>query len=144
VKRFLGVIIAASLALPAYATCGWVKGKTPISSVATCTTGTEAASQLTATSGISLVGVGGFSVHVETASNMTAAGKLLAYLLNPETGNWLPVSDGSLDLTVAAVTGQAWSGFTVSGPYSRIAYVPSGVGGANPLKVYIVGVAFTR
>lgn len=73
-------------------------------------------------------GVSAFVVHVETAGTMTAGGVLQAYLYNPVTSNWNRVADGSLDFTVSAVARQSFTGFLVSVPYGRIAYVASGAG----------------
>lgn len=130
--------VALLLATPASASKTWAKGyRAQFSAVATCTTGTESAPSGTG-DGLSLAGIHGFAVYVETgAGAMTAGGKLLAYLFNPETGTWDPVSDGTLDLTVSAVASQAFSGFAVYGGTGRIAYVPSGVGLA--VHIYIVG-----
>jgi hypothetical protein len=138
--KLSAALLALALAVPSYATETWAKGaRGAFSAVATCTTGTgtEAAPTTSTSAGLSLAGIHGFTVHIETSGTMTAGGKLLAYLFNPETGNWTPVSDGSLDLTVSAVASQSFSGFAVYGGGGRIAYVPSGVGVAS--HIYIVG-----
>jgi hypothetical protein len=61
------------------------------------------------------------------------AGKLLAYLYNPQSTRWSRAAD--LDLTVPAANGQCFSGFYVLHKRGRIAYVPSGLGLAN--RVYL-------
>jgi hypothetical protein len=129
---------AAGKPLPNYVRA--VKGWNPTA------TGTEPApvTSTVSTDGLDLRNLQGLSFEVETCSsvctlaggNMTAGGKLNAYLWNPVTGKWLPVSDGSLDLTVAAVPGQSFSGFTVTGDYSRIAMEPNGLGTSSATYIY--------
>jgi hypothetical protein len=114
----------------------WLFGGPGSTVIATCSTGTESAPTL-ATQGISLANLAGFVVHAETAGTMTAGGLLKAYLYNAETGSWISAPD--LDLTVQALAKQSFSGFTVTAPAGRIAYVPSGVGVA--VTIYIVGTA---
>lgn len=109
-------------------------------SVATCTTGTEATPS-GATVGLDLQGVKGYAVFVEGSAAMTAGGKLLAHLYNPITSRWTPAPD--LDITVAAVQYQGFAGFAVTSDFSRVAYVPSGVGTAcaaapNQCKIYLI------
>lgn len=138
----LALGFAVGLAVPAFGSATWAKGSVlSRTSVATFTTGTESAPSGLGTEaapvGMSLSGISGFTVHVEADGTMTSGGKLLAYLYNPETAQWNPVSDGSLDLTVSAVQYQVFSGFAVFGGNSRIAYVPSGVGVG--LTIYIEG-----
>jgi hypothetical protein len=103
---------------------------------AVCTTGTEADPTLV-TEGLDLWSLTGFAVHAEAAAAMTAGGLLKAYAWNPVTARWNPVSDGSLDLIVAAVQYQAFQGLEVTSGIGRIAYVPSGVGQA--VTLYLVG-----
>jgi hypothetical protein len=140
-KRLLSQLAAAVLALfvagHAFATETWAKGtRGNASAVATCTAsnGTETAPTSTA-AGLALVGIRGFTVHIETAGTMTAGGSLLAYLFNPESGHWVRAPD--LDLTVTAVGSMSFAGFSVSGGTGRIQYVPSGVGLAS--TIYIIG-----
>ena len=142
-KLLLAALAALAVAFPVLATTTWAEIETSAFSnvrgvTATCTTGSEAAPSA-ATAGLGLRGLKGLSVTVETASggNMTAAGKLVAYVYNPTSSSWAPVSDGTLDLTVSAVPKQAFSGFSVTADYGRIAWEPSGVGTA--VTVYIVG-----
>lgn len=116
-------------------------GGKPYVSLQANNTGNDPATSPTwwALAGVSLMEMDGFNAYAETAAAMTAGGKFLAVMLNPETGSFCPVSDGSLDLTASAVTKQGWSGFSVSaGPGYLIPY-PSGVGGANPLTLYLMG-----
>ena len=140
-------VAVLAVALPVLATTTWtsvapatknarcVKGANPTA------TGTDPApvTSTVTTDGLSLRGIGSLSVLAETqgGGNMTAGGKFLAYVWNPATGKWHPVSDGSLDLTASAVPTQAWSGFTVTADYGRIAYEPSGVG--TTTNVYLCG-----
>lgn len=101
---------------------------------ATCTSGTELAPS-GATAGFDLQLATGFAVFVESAATAFTAGKLLAYLYNPISGAWSAAPD--LDLTVAAVVSQGFSGFRVPCNSGRIAFVPSGLGQA--CTVYING-----
>lgn len=87
------------------------------------------------TKGLSLLGLQGFSIHAEAAAAMTAGGKLLAYVYNPVTGRWNPAPE--MDLVVANLQYQFFTGWSVAADVGRIAYVPSGVGQA--VTVYIVG-----
>lgn len=106
---------------------------------AICTTGTEA-NALSATDGLPLYGITGFTVYAKSGSAFTAGGRLLAYMRNPVDGVWSYVADGSMDLVLAAVTSQAFAGFiVVDGHHDRIAYLPSGAGGSNPITIDIVG-----
>ena len=134
-----GLLVAAT----AMATTTWTSktgGDFP-SSTAVTTTGTEAAPTAT-TDGFSLDGLAGFTVHLESVPNGDggvlnfSAGTLLGYLYNPVSGAWNRASE--LDLTVAAgAPTAAYTGFTVSNPNGRVAWVPSGVGVA--VRVYIEG-----
>lgn len=142
-KKLTAVVatLAALAAGPVLATTTWTDVHRGMPADVHCvkgafTTTTEAA-PTAATDGFSLSDVDGLSLEAEGASTLTAGGKYIAYIYNPTTSAWAPVSDGSLDLTAAAVPKQAWSGFTVTVPYSRIAWVPSGVGVASDL--YICG-----
>lgn len=97
-------------------------------------TGTEAA-PVALIDGLELSDVLGFAVHVESGSAF-AGGTLDAYLLNEVTGNWNRSPE--LDLAVdAALSAQGFSGFEVSSPSSRIAYIPNGIAAA--LTIYING-----
>lgn len=142
-KKLISLLVVAALAVPIAvpATTTWAEitglASNARGATATCTTGTESAPSAS-TAGISLRGTKGLLISVKTASggNMTAGGKLLAYVLNPSTGAWAPVSDGSLDLTVSAVPEQAFSGFTVTADIGSIAWEPSGVGTAVTVYHY--------
>lgn len=101
------------------------------------TTGTESAPTNEDTVGIRLDGLKGVVVMVETGSAMTAGGLFLAYIRNPVSGYWERVADGSLDLTVSAVTKQGWPGLFIPVDDGRITWVPSGIGVAGTL--YLVG-----
>ena len=145
-KRTLLILLAlatVALAGTALATTTWTSkagGDFP-SATSTTTTGTEAAPTL-ATEGFSLDGLAGFTVHLESVPNGDggvmnfSAGTLLGYLYNPVSGVWNRASE--LDLVVAAGgSTAAYTGFTVSNPNGRVAWVPSGVGVA--VRVYIEG-----
>jgi hypothetical protein len=135
-KRFLALLVVLpSLAL---ATTTWTVDATVPANQATvakavCTTGSESA-PASATDGLDLWALRGFTVHAEAAGAMTAGGKLLAYSWNPVTARWNAIPD--LDLTVAAVQYQSFAGFSVAADIGRVAYVPSGVGQA--VNIYIV------
>ena len=128
----------------ALATTTWGTSSTQsYTSVATTTTGTEAAPTLS-TQGFSLDGMAGFTVYLESVPNGDggvmnfSAGTLLGYAYNPASGNWTRSSD--LDLVVpAGVPTASYKGFKVDDQRGRVAWVPSGVGVA--VKVYIVGTA---
>lgn len=97
-------------------------------------TGTESA-PVALTDGLDMSNVLGFAVHVESGSSFDG-GTLQAYLLNEVTGNWNRAPE--LDLTVeTALLAQGFSGFEVTSPSSRIAYVPDGI--AAGLTIYING-----
>jgi hypothetical protein len=86
--------------------------------------------------GLDLYGLKGFGVTVEaTGGAMTAGGKLLAYLLNPVSGKWSRAP--GLDIVVTALTAESYQGFNVLSDWSRIAFVPSGIGRAS--STYLVG-----
>ena len=99
------------------------------------TTGTEAAPA--GDDGLSLAGLSGLVVHLESSAPVTAGGSLLAWLRNPITGNW----NRAPDLDVTSGTGlqrQAWPGIRVDVRSGRIAFVPSGLGSVTG-DVYLVG-----
>lgn len=144
-RRTVAAALALALAVPALGTTTWsevatkstneraVKGANSVS------TGTESApaTSTTTTAGLRLTGLKGVTVCVETTTggNMTAGGKLLAYLWNPTTGKWGPIPD--LDLTVAAVPVECFPGFTITADLGRFAMEPSGLG--TTTDVYIRG-----
>jgi hypothetical protein len=98
---------------------------------------TTEAAPTSASDGLDLTGIQGVTLEAEAISTMTAGGKFLAYLYNPATSSWAPVSSGELHLTAAAVPKQAWPGFAVAAG-SRIAFEPSGIGTA-PATIYLCG-----
>jgi hypothetical protein len=107
---------------------------TNVSAKGVADSGTEAA-PVALTDGLELSDILGFAIHAESGSAF-AGGTLDAYLLNEVTGNWNRSPD--LDLIVdAALSAQGFSGFGVSSPTSRIAYVPNGI--AAGLTIYING-----
>jgi hypothetical protein len=131
-------LVAALLALilPAQAFAGttWTTLST-ISAKAVDTTGTGSAPTL-ATDGLNLVVLGrsnGFTVAYESTGEAFTACTPAAYLYIPNAGAgvglWMRAND--LDLTVLAQTSQAFTGFHVTLPRGRIAYVPSGCGEAG-------------
>jgi hypothetical protein len=93
------------------------------------------------TDGLNLVDLKAIAVCVETQSggNMTAGGKLLAYIQLPGmAGKWGPAPE--LDTaSVAAAPTQCFPGYTVASDIGRVAFEPSGLGTAS--NVYIVGVS---
>lgn len=151
-KKLFVAVFAVFIATVAFATTTWtsvstgqsharaVKGANPTAS------GTDPApvTSTTSSDGLNLVDLKSFTICVETTTggNLTAGGKLLAYVQLPGmSGKWGPVSDGSLDLTVAAVPVQCFPGFTVTNDLGRIAYEPSGLG--TTTNVYIEGASKT-
>ena len=107
---------------------------TNVSAKGVADTGTEAAPSA-ATDGLELSDILGFAVHAESGSAF-AGGTLEAYLFNDATGGWNRSPD--LDLVVdASLSKQGFSGFEVSSPNGRIAYVPNGI--AAGLTIYING-----
>ena len=102
----------------------------------TFTTGTEA-NLLGPNDGMPLAGLNGFGAIVEAVGTMTAGSAFNAYVFNQITGKWWQVNDASLDLAgVVAAAGQAWSGFAIISPFSRIAWLPNGVTVASVLYLY--------
>lgn len=152
-KKLLGPLFIASalaLAIPVLATTTWSEPTNLPSYVrvskAACTTGTETSHTATA-AGLDLAGLKGFVVMAKTCSaftgstcsavggNMTAGGKLQAWIRNPVTSSWARAPD--LDITVTAVAEEAYPGYTVSMPFGTIAFDPNGVG--TGVELYIVG-----
>lgn len=86
--------------------------------------------------GLNLVGLKGYVVQIEASGgNMTAGGKLLAYVLNPVTMKWARAP--GLDETVSALAAEVYRGWTVVADWSHVAYVPSGIGRSS--TTYLVG-----
>jgi hypothetical protein len=133
-------------------------------SIATTTTGTEAASVITRAftdspvpacdagqtctrrdagsyspwPGLNLASVRGFNLCVETVTDAGPflAGTLQAYVLNPVSGNW--ARNPSLDVTLTAgLYRQCFAGWQVPSPIGRIAFLPSGTG--QPSSIYLIG-----
>lgn len=135
--RLFAFLCAVALAAPAFAATTYTQDTTVpenfvrVSKVV-CTTGSESA-PAAATDGLSLYGLTGFSVTIEAAGAMTAGGVLQAYVRHPVSGVWARAPD--LDLVVAALTNQAFGGFTVVADMARIAFVPSGVGQGSTIYV---------
>ena len=67
---------------------------------------------------------------------MTNGGKLNAYAYNGISGNWLRLPD--LDLTVQALTSQAFPNIVAPAGKPRIAFVPSGIGTVSG-TIYVLG-----
>lgn len=132
-------LLAAFLALPAYATCTQTSADGGKTITIACTTGSEADPTIDATLGIRLDNIAGFSVMAHAATNMTSGGILKAFLWNSVLAKWVRVTDGTLDLVTSASTDQAWSGYWVFAPGSRVTFVPYGTGVAT--TIYLVGVA---
>lgn len=134
-KTFAAALALLLFTSPALAATTWSFPSTSVrSSKAACTTGSEAAPAVSY-AGISTAGIRGLSIHAEAAGAMTAGGKLLAYGLNPVTGNWNRIP--SQDIVVTALQYEAYSGIEIVAGVSRIAWVPSGVGVA--VDIYIFG-----
>jgi hypothetical protein len=90
------------------------------------TSAAAAAKPAALTDGLNLVGCAGLHFMVETVTTAMPAGqKFAAYDLNPVTGNWVPIADGSMDWVTAAVTAQAWSDAKVYVDFSRITFEPA-------------------
>ena len=128
--KFVAVLLAVILPRLALAACTYSGADGASTVVATCTTGTESAPTL-ATEGLKLQNLTGIVAFASAASAMTAGGQLQAYVYNLASGSWVRAPD--LDLTVQALTGQAWPGFVVTVPTGRIDYRPSGTGQATTI-----------
>lgn len=133
-KKSFALIACLAVASPALATTTWtLNSALGGQATAVCTTGTEAAP--TGNAGISLAYVSGVAVHIESEVALSA-GTLQAYVLNPLSGKWNRA--GELDLVVpAGVTGWAWTGLRVFARFSRLAYVPVGIG--QPSTIFVLG-----
>jgi hypothetical protein len=122
------MVLASSLA---QATTTWTQPGTYYS-LLTESTGTGSAPSA-ATDGLSLVGVTTVSVYAETTASTFTAGSLLCYLYDPIGAVWLRAPD--LDLTVGAYN-TAFIGINIKANGGRIAYIPSGLGQANVVRVF--------
>lgn len=126
--------VAASAAPATYTATD--SGLKAVCAATTCDAPTVVTEGLALQGGPSICGV---SVMVETAGTMTAGGKLLAYMWNPESGDankWLPVPD--LDQTVAALAKQGFPALyvPVATKGSRLTFIASGVGLANTIFIH--------
>lgn len=135
-KKLAAVLAALCLPVLASAACTYSGADGASNVIITCTTGTETAPTL-ATQGLRLEGLAGLTVVATAATAMTAGGQLQAYLYVPAAASWVRAPD--LDLTVQALTGQAFPGFTVSVPFGRIDYRPSGTGLATTISIQGAG-----
>jgi hypothetical protein len=116
----------------------WAGGESLLATATnTATNGTEAAPEKDAVVGINLCGpegaIGGITVHVECASNMTANAFVDIYVQNPRTGNWNLCND--IVLKTGAQKTQAFPGFDIKSPRSRLAAVPRGLGVASTIDL---------
>lgn len=130
------VFVLAIVGQQALATCTYSTAAGSATTVASCNATTELAPTL-ATEGKSLAGVTGLRVMAVASGNMTAAGKLAAYLYSADAGRW--VRAPSRDLTIsAAATNEAWPDISVAVSLGRIDYRPLGAGANNTL-IYVTG-----
>jgi len=130
--RRLLAVLGLALAVPVYADCVW--SSTGLYSVkVVCGDGDEVAPTLV-TEGLSLDVPSGFFADPAQGFSVTAAadstrtitsGTLKAYTWDTNAAAWARCPD--LDLTVTEAGGRylSWSGFTVTSPKGRIAYIPS-------------------
>jgi hypothetical protein len=136
--KLLIALLLSLLAAPSYAACTWASNSNGAQGSCDTTpvapTSTDGMS-LDANSFWSTSNVKAISVIVETAGTMTAGGVLQAYVKNPISGTWVRVADGSLDLFVAAVANQGFTGIYVPVARGRIAYVASGLGVASTIYI---------
>lgn len=107
------------------------------------TTGTGSAPSLV-TDGLDLSGIGsknGFTVVYESTGSVFTSGALQAYLYcaNAASGSGLWARAPGMDLTVQALSSQAFVGTSIIVPIGRIAFVP--VGTAQPGIVWVLGTA---
>lgn len=139
--KLLIALLVLALSAPTFAATTWSTDTSQdVSRVrvskAVCTTGTESAPADGVGSpavGVDLFGVKACTVRAEAAAAMTAGGILLAYALNPITNKWGRAT--GLDLTVSNVQYETFLGIPIVEDWSRIAFVPSGVGQA--VTIYI-------
>ena len=118
IDKFAWILgIALILAIPAakvWAACTYDstnESKGSGYTVASCNLTTEAAPTL-ATEGKPLNGVAAIRVSAVASGNMTAAGKLSAYVYSPQAGIW--TRSAARDLTIsAAVTNETWADVVV-------------------------------
>lgn len=133
--RIIAVALAALLPATALASQTWTAPAT-LTAKGVMSTGTETAPS-NATDGLDLSSIGGtqggFSVVYESTASAFTACSLRAYLYTAEAnagaGLWSRAPD--LDLSVQALTSQAFTGMRVVANRGRIAYAPSGCGQAG-------------
>lgn len=133
--KLVAALLAVLLPLASWASCTYATAGGSSTTVATCTTTTEAAPTLV-TEGISLAGLAGLTVVVKSTGTMTAGGTFQAYLWELNSASWVRAPD--LDLTAQALAGQAWPGFLITVPQGRLDYKPTGTG-ANTTTIYLIG-----
>ena len=124
----LGMFLASSMA---EASSTWTLPGTNYS-LLTATSGTENAPS-TATQGLALTGYTTVSVFVETTASTFTAGSLVCYLYDHVGAVWVRAPD--LDLTVGAYN-TSFIGINIRSNGGRIAYVPSGLGQANVVRIF--------
>lgn len=90
----------------------------------------------TASDGLSLDGLSGVVVSLNTSSSATAGGTLQAYVYVPEQAVWMRVAD--LDLTTVAATNQSWAGIWIPVSRGRVMWVPNAIGTVSGV-VYMTG-----
>lgn len=135
-KKFLAIAlvvllkpVVAAAAAPTFATTA--SGIKITCGATTCDAPTLVTEGLALQGGPSICAI---SVIVETAGTMTAGGKLLAYIWNPESADsnkWAPVPD--FDITVSALAKQGFPSIyvPVQTKGARLTFVSSGIGVAN-------------
>lgn len=142
--RYLVALLVAGLALPAFADCTWTQLDNLAAKVV-CGDGDEVA-PAAATDGLALdpgIAFGnkpkGLSVVAAADATRTiTSGTLKAYVYSADAAAWVRVPE--LDLTVSEAGNRyvSWSGFTVTVPAGRIAWIPSVVTlSAGGITVYI-------
>jgi hypothetical protein len=142
--RYLVALLVAGLALPAHADCVWTTLNTLAAKVV-CGDGDEVAPSA-ATDGLALdpgIPFGnkprGLSiVAAADATRTITSGTLKAYVYSDDAAAWARVPE--LDLTVSEAGNRyvSWSGFNVTVPKGRIAYIPSVVVlSAGGITVYL-------
>lgn len=143
-KKIFAAFVIASFAAAALAATTWSSVTTgssymrAVKAAHSATAGTEPA-PVTSTStseGLNLADLKGFSVVVETTSGgaLTAGGTFQAYVWNKDTGNWGRAPD--LDFVAYAVSTLVSPGYTVTSDFSRVLFMPSGVGTTTTVTYY--------
>jgi hypothetical protein len=129
-RRVLLVVLALALASPVFAAdCAW----SPVSGASRSVTGTGAVNctltvaSASATAGLNLSGVGGFSVRVcaDSGQTITTAFSLSAYVQDAYTLIWARSKDWDLVGTLTGDRCYQIGGWQVVSPAGRVAYAPS-------------------